>query len=166
MSPVTEMEKESPLLLRRRVDADLARIVRWVSDAQSVALFAGPSLHWPLTEEQLRAVDLVEGRTAWVLADASAPDRAIGHADLTQTGARASIGRVIVEPERRGRHLGRELMLLMLDQARRQGVASVSLIVIEGNTAALRTYEGLGFAYDPATGYPGRLSMTIELGTP
>lgn len=152
------------VVLRRRTDDDLATIVGWVPDSRSVNLFAGPSLQWPLTEEQLKAVDAIEGRTAWVIAEGSAPASAVGHADLTLAGERARIGRVIVDPARRGQRLGRTMMLLLLDKARELGATRVDLYVIEGNVPAIRTYQRLGFVDDSPTEYQGMLPMTTDLG--
>ena len=50
-----------------------------------------------------------------------------------------------VEPATRGRGLGEALVRAVLDRARAEGVAAVSLTVADGNDAARRLYERNGF---------------------
>ena len=151
------------VVLRGRTDDDLAALVAWNPDPESVYLFAASSLQWPLTEEQLTALNAVESRTAWTIADASAPEHAIGQADLILNGERARISRVIVDPARRGERLGRTMMLLLLAKARELGATCADLNVIDGNEPALRTYRGLGFVDEFPPEYPGMVLMKVEL---
>jgi GNAT superfamily N-acetyltransferase len=151
------------MILRRREPADLARIVGWIPDGEALYLFAASSLDWPLTASQLGALDEIEGRTAWVLADESNPDVPVGHADLTISGDACRIGRVIVAPERRGERLGSALVLRLLEKARDLGASRLDLLVIEGNMPALRTYHSLGFTERQQSDYPGMIAMTIDL---
>ena len=52
---------------------------------------------------------------------------------------------VAVSPDHQGEGLGRAVTVLGLDHLRAQGLARVVLYVDEENTAAVRTYRGLGF---------------------
>ena len=52
---------------------------------------------------------------------------------------------VLVEPDQRGRGLGREAMRLGEEYARAQGAHSIGLHVFGFNTAAHRLYESLGY---------------------
>jgi Acetyltransferases, including N-acetylases of ribosomal proteins len=150
-----------PLLtLRSRRDADLAVIVGWVPDARALYLFAGPRLRWPLTESQLRELGESEGMTSWVLVETDSPAEPIGHVDLTfVSGAEARLGRVIVDPARRGEGLGATLARGALDAAWDLGATRVRLNVIAGNIPAIRVYEGLGFVPDGASERADVVSM-------
>jgi RimJ/RimL family protein N-acetyltransferase len=151
------------MYLRRRMHADLASIVSWVADSEALYLFAGPRLRWPLTEQQLDALDEVDGMAAWVLVDDTDPTSPIGHVDLTVSGTEVRIGRVIVDPDRRGEHLGFTLVRLALDTAEASGAIHASLNVIRGNLPAIRTYERLGFVTHAATERPDVVAMSSRL---
>ena len=157
------MTETPALTVRSREGSDLAVVVDWVPDAEALYLFAASSLAWPLTAKQLADVGAVEGRSSWVLVDAADPSAPLAHGDLTVSGDRARIGRVIVDPARRGRGLGATLVSRIVEEARLVGCAQVDLVVIDGNAPAFRTYEGLGFTYDPASDIDGMIAMTSVL---
>jgi GNAT superfamily N-acetyltransferase len=52
---------------------------------------------------------------------------------------------ILVDEGQRGRGLGRSVVLALLDWGRRRGAQGAYLQVVEGNLAARRLYEGLGF---------------------
>ncbi len=157
------MTESATLTVRTREASDLTAVVDWVPDSDALYLFAATSLTWPLTPQQLADVGEAPGRTSWMLIDAADPSTPLAHADVTVKGDRARIGRVIVDPARRGRGLGAALVRALIGEARRVGCTRVDLVVIPGNARAFRTYEGLGFRYDPASDIDGMLGMTLEL---
>ena len=110
-------------------------IVAWVPDAEALYRFAGPRPTWQFTVEQLREHEGHDGYSAWVVVDGS---RVVGQFELTVTGAAAWLSRVIVDPEQRGRGLGRELVALAVAQAHTLGAREIGLKVIAGNVAAMR----------------------------
>jgi len=57
----------------------------------------------------------------------------------------AEIGSVIVDPDHRGKGLGRRLILGLMGWARAQGCSAAYLQVDQSNAVALRLYESLGF---------------------
>jgi ribosomal protein S18 acetylase RimI-like enzyme len=69
---------------------------------------------------------------------------------------------IAVVPSRRGRGLGRELLSALIEQAREDGYASVSLSV-EPENPALHLYERQGFAKAGERG--GAWVMRAELAT-
>ncbi|WP_426518079.1 GNAT family N-acetyltransferase [Diaminobutyricibacter sp. McL0618] len=157
------MTESATLTVRAREASDLAAVVGWVPDSGALHLFAATSLAWPLTQQQLADVGEVPGRTSWMLVDVADPSAPLAHADLTVKGDRARIGRVIVDPACRGRGLGATLVGLVVEEARHVGCTQVDLVVIEGNARAFRTYEGLGFRYEPASDIDGMIGMMLEL---
>lgn len=128
--------------LRERTARDLEAIVRWIPDAAALYRFAGPRLTWPLTAQQLNDIAAVDGATAWVMDD---DGTVAGHAQLVRTDDVVRLGRVLIDPAKRGRGLGRELAALAVEQARRQGAARIDLSVLADNQPARRIYDALGF---------------------
>jgi ribosomal protein S18 acetylase RimI-like enzyme len=57
----------------------------------------------------------------------------------------AELARLVIEPSRRSRGLGRVLTRALADEAWRRGVAEVWLRVFEENAPARRAYEAAGF---------------------
>ncbi|MDH3201713.1 MAG: GNAT family N-acetyltransferase [Myxococcales bacterium] len=55
------------------------------------------------------------------------------------------ISRIAIDPEKRGRGLGRQLVQHTIDLKRRQGFERVRLDVSADNADAIRAYESLGF---------------------
>lgn len=96
-----------------------------------------------------------------------------GVAGLMQpSGSDAEVIGMWVDPVERGRGMGARLTRTVLDEATRIGATSVSLWVTDGNDAAYRMYERLGFAltgesavlpYDAATG-ERRMRITLPHG--
>ena len=82
-----------------------------------------------------------------VVAVAPAPDGAglLAYGALLVVGGTADVQRVVVDPERRRRGLGRRVLRHLLDQASDRGCHEVLLEVREGNTAAVGLYTGHGF---------------------
>ena len=58
----------------------------------------------------------------------------------------AELARLIVDPARRGRGVGRTLAAALLAEARRLGWSDVWLRVVPGNEPAIRAYAAAGFA--------------------
>lgn len=94
--------------------------------------------------------------------DSAEPDRLLGfHWTKTHEAENPPVGEVYVvgvDPSAQGRGLGRLLTLIGLRHLRARGLAEVLLYTEADNTAAVRTYQGLGFA--PAhidTAYAARL---------
>lgn len=99
------------LRLRERVDADLDAVVSWITDREALYLFTGTRLRWPATAHQLRnLLDHTPAMTAWTLVEDVHPDQPLSHFDLTCSDTEARLGRVIIDPERRGERLGHDLV--------------------------------------------------------
>jgi ribosomal protein S18 acetylase RimI-like enzyme len=150
------------LHIRPRTAGDCAVIVSWIADAGALYQFTGSRLRWPLTVAQLTEMEDQDVFTAWTLTD-KASDATIGHFDLTIEKHVARIGRVIIDPARRGRGLAGVLMRFALEQAQLLGAESAQLNVIANNQAAIRTYLRAGFSEQPFPDRPDvhRMAMAI-----
>jgi ribosomal-protein-alanine N-acetyltransferase len=128
--------------IRLATEADVAQLVAISQSADSAA-------HW--THDQWREIFQTEvpARLAWIAEEVGAP-RACGFL-VAQIGFPNSDGpeweleNIAVLPEFRHRGLGRELLAVLLAQARLHGAERISLEVRESNRAAIRLYEAAGF---------------------
>ncbi len=73
------------------------------------------------------------------------PHELVGYVCHWLVGDEMQILNVAVRPERRQHGLGRALVQLVLDEARRAGVRVVTLEVQRSNAAAIALYRALGF---------------------
>lgn len=137
------MEEEIEMTARPRTDRDLEQIVSWIPDADALFLFSGTRLSWPLTEAGLRDLTHTAGLVAFGVIDARGD--LVGHFDLAVEGGCARLGRVIVDPARRGRGYARGLLRVAGEQAGRRGAEVVRLNVVTTNEPAIRAYRRAGF---------------------
>ena len=149
--------EEDALDVRARSEPDAYEVVGWVEDAQALYLFSGPRLTWPLTAEQLQDMLATEGLTAWVVV--SRTGELVAHFDLTIDVTLARLGRVIVNPELRGRGLASRVVDLAVTQAQRLGAEVVRLNVITTNESAIRAYRRASF--DVLPGASIRADVTV-----
>lgn len=68
-----------------------------------------------------------------------------GYCNLRILAGEGELMRIAVSPEFRGRGMGRKLMGTLVDFAREQGVARMSLEVRSGNETAVNLYKTYGF---------------------
>ena len=130
--------------LRMYTDADARHIVMWQSDERSFYQWSAGMLGaYPLTEAALARTD---GLMRLVAVDG---DDVAGFFTLrypADTRAEVRFGYVIVDPQRRGRGLGAEMLRAGLRFARAVCKAEVaSLSVFENNEPAYRCYKAVGF---------------------
>ncbi|MBA3021085.1 N-acetyltransferase [Propionicimonas sp.] len=126
------------------LDANLAEVAAtWVNSAADVALFAGPSLSWPLVFEQILAVVHQQQRNVQVLLVDGLP---VAMGSVQPMPCAVRIGWVLVDPQRRGQGWGRVIFTHLLALASSDPHADlVTLGVYEQNLAARTLYLGLGF---------------------
>lgn len=122
-------------------------IASWVTSRAEATLAGGPQLPWPLTGQLLLGIDADPLWQVLVLREGSGTVVASGSFFTKEEGRRLRIGRVIVDPSRRGEGWGRVLMEALLAEADgRPAVAFTELAVFEHNTVARELYRKLGFA--------------------
>jgi RimJ/RimL family protein N-acetyltransferase len=147
--------------LRRRTATDCEAVVSWIPDREALYLFTGPRLPWPLSAVQLSEMEDA-GYSAWTLVDDES-DEPVGHFDLAVDGEVARIGRVCIDPTRRGQGFAHLLVGFAIDRARSLGAEELRLNVIAGNDAAIRTYERAGFTTSTRSDRPDVISMSLAL---
>jgi ribosomal protein S18 acetylase RimI-like enzyme len=74
--------------------------------------------------------------------------RPVGYGEVWHDGEahEAELARIVVDPARRGRGIGRALTAGLLERARAADIDEVWLRVVPGNEPALRAYAAAGFA--------------------
>jgi GNAT superfamily N-acetyltransferase len=150
--------------LRASTPADDAVQATWVSSAEEVERFAGRSLTFPITTEQLQAHrddPAITALVAFVEPDVAMP---VGRLDVVRTGpSEGRLSRVLVDPGRRGQGLARHIVASAIGLAREAGLSTLELHVFTDNAPALRVYERVGFVVaGPAPKDPDR-QVTMRL---
>jgi len=123
-------------------EEDLAELSGWFLTESEARNWGGPSIHFPLSLEQLK-IDI-----EWDFADSYAlvdeRGNLLGFAQAFNKFGYKHLGRVVISPEMHGRKLGYKLMASLFNAAGTDGV-SFSLFVYEDNIPAKSLYESIGF---------------------
>lgn len=133
--------------------ADWSRLAGWVTDETQLLQWAGSLFHWPLDDAQLKAYLAPAARaqpTRLIWRALETPGgEVVGHVELDEMNRRhrvATLTRVLVCPERRGRGLGVALAAGALEAGfGGEGLHRIQLRVFDFNEPAIRCYESLGF---------------------
>ena len=143
-------------MLKKLMDMEIYELTR-CDDAvcgQMEVLMRALSARCTFSAEKLRAV--IDDNNS-VLLVASEGGRIVGCATLcvfhSPTGAKASVEDVVVDEEYRGRGLGRELMLGILERARRLAPIELHLTSKPARVAANALYQSLGFVHKETNAY-------------
>lgn len=120
-------------------------IAGWVRSRRDATQFAGRRCPWPLDAAAVLQMADQPGRTARVLCRPAGTPVATGSL-LYSGGDCARIGRILVDPARRGEGHGRRIVkALLAEAAALDGVHVIRLGVYEHNTVARTLYSSLGF---------------------
>ena len=136
--------------LERFEKSDIPELLGWLeqTDAAFLIQFAGPRYIFPLDAEQLEKT-LAEPDLLAFKARALEGRQVAGHCQLlgiNREKATATIGRVLVKPESRGKGYGEAMMRRLLQYAHEElRLSQLDLKVFSFNTAAFSCYQKLGF---------------------
>ncbi|MNO40901.1 Spermidine N(1)-acetyltransferase [compost metagenome] len=149
-------EKPDPdrLILRFITESDFEHLKRWSISPEYLKQWAGPSLTFPLDDDQL--TKYIDGANHPADSDClifcavhEATQQVVGHISFSiidRANRSARIGRVVVDPDYQGRGFGSRMMNEMLRIGFvGLGMHRLSLGAFAFNTAALKTYEAVGF---------------------
>ncbi|MBM3121700.1 MAG: GNAT family N-acetyltransferase [Chloroflexi bacterium] len=130
---------------------DFPRILQVIDTPEALMQWAGPLFTFPLDEAQLEGYRLSARQqppaARRIYTVCLAGDEAVGHIELNEIdGHSARLCRVLIDPSRRGRGLGRAMVRQALhiafDELR---LERVDLGVFDFNTEAIRCYQAEGF---------------------
>lgn len=131
-------------VLQPATPADLEEVASWIETAQDCQRWAGWRVTFPIDRAALAdAIGFTE-RNAFVLV--SGHDLVAFGQLVTKEGERGHLARLIVRPALRGKGHGEALVAALLQRARLESFASVSLNVDATNERAVPLYLKLGFA--------------------
>lgn len=147
--------------LRNATLRDLRTAAMWVTNQSETDLWTGGKVMYPIDFRQMMEAILWDDAVNLALGDT--PLLAFGQI-LDKPDGRLHLARLIVDPERRGEGLGKDLVAGLLYEARARQPAVVSLNVHPENAYAIRLYERCGF--HPATPSDGGTGPFIYMEAP
>jgi RimJ/RimL family protein N-acetyltransferase len=140
-----------PLTLRPFGVDDIDRLIAWIPDATFLLQWAGPTLSWPLTVDQLRrdVAASAPGGSHLIFKAVGGDGSAVGHIEvkaIDRVHRNAMMGRILVAPDKRGCGFGRSMIAAALavcfDDLK---LHRVGLRVFAHNTTAIESYRRVGF---------------------
>jgi RimJ/RimL family protein N-acetyltransferase len=137
------------ILLRPFENRHIAQLIAWIPDAETLMQFAGPSLGFPLTAEQLESS--VDGEKRLSFAIVHAAGGVIGHAAIHfASETTAFLCRILIgDSAQRRKGFGLQAVSQLLALAfNRHGIEQVMLNVFDWNTAAINCYQRAGFSIE------------------
>lgn len=132
----------------KRQDAE--KILPWLSDERTMAMWSGGHFHFPLTKEQLlnRMEETERLDDAWIMAGLDEQGEVAGHLYMWADYEKNSLhfGFIVVDDTRRGQGLGQQLLKSAVKYAFDiLGVERVTLGVFDSNPRAHGCYKKVGF---------------------
>lgn len=132
-------------------ESDIEAVIGWIPDAAALLQWAGPTLSWPLTRDQLArdvAAAAAPGSTTEMYAALDDGEH-VGHIEIRgidRTHRNAMLGRVLIAPHARGRRLADPLVQTALHRCFAElNLHRVGLRVFAHNASAIHCYERAGF---------------------
>jgi ribosomal protein S18 acetylase RimI-like enzyme len=122
---------------------DLETVIKWIPDARSCMFWAGPKVIFPIELEQLCDALEFDKNHTYSLSDETIL-LALGQIRMFKN-KRGHLSRIIVNPESRGKGIGRIFCLELINKARKLNCKTISLNVNNDNEVAIRLYKKLGF---------------------
>lgn len=142
--------EKNMIVLEKFEQENIPQLLSWLerTDARFLLQFAGPRYQFPLNEEQL--IESLQLKDYLLLkAIDTETGNIIGHCQFMRIDKKqfkASIGRILINPERRGKGFGLQLINEMKNFAKEKlKLATIDLRVFDFNTAAFRCYSKAGF---------------------
>lgn len=127
---------------------DYKKLVSWITSAEDCLLWAGPSISFPVSVESLK--ESLIGKETINFSYMREKDL-IGFGQVwPRLSTSSHIGRVIINPKERRKGFGKELVqLLVLEAKKAFDYSFVTLKVYRSNKYALKTYLDIGFEEVP-----------------
>lgn len=118
------------------------------TDARFLLQFAGPRYKYPLDKKQiLETMEAIDYMLFKFIDDKTG--EFLGHCQLVRIddeNKKATVGRVLLDPNQRGRGLGKEMISNLITFSREKlRLRELDLRVYDFNKSALKCYENLGF---------------------
>ena len=139
------------------------------SDVPAVGVIERASYAFPWSEGIFR--DCL--RVGYLCRVAELDGELVGYGVAALGAGEAHILNLCVSPKLRGRHVGRQMLMLLLERARQAGMAEAFLEVRPSNPLAIALYQSVGFVqigrrkgyYQAENGREDALVLKLDLGT-
>jgi RimJ/RimL family protein N-acetyltransferase len=143
----------------QRLTPEAAEVVAsWVHSRAEATMAGGPWFPFPLGGADLLAIDADPDWQVFTLSDTDGRVVASGSLYAKEDGRLQRIGRVLVDPDRRGEGWGRLVMELLLARTDADpSIRATELGVFTQNTVARNLYLRLGFVRSP-----GELTVEVD----
>lgn len=124
---------------------DAREVARWPASAEEVRLWSGGAGGWPVDTSVFGRWHADPDVRPYVLREDGEP---VGYGELwiDADEREAELARIIVNPDYRGRGVGRRLVVLLVERAALSGFPDAFVRVVPENGAAISCYLGAGFA--------------------
>jgi len=133
-------------------------VASWVRSRADATMAGGPWFPFPLSGADLMAIDADPDWQVFTVSDSEGRVVASGSLYAKEDGRLQRIGRVLVDPARRGQGWGRLVMELLLARTDADpSIRATELGVFTQNTIARELYLRLGFVRSP-----GELSVEVD----
>ncbi|MBS6396415.1 MAG: GNAT family N-acetyltransferase [Clostridiales bacterium] len=130
---------------------DVKKILPWLADERTMAMWGGGDFVHPLTEEQLLARMDESERTEneWIMAALDEQGQVVGHLYMRNADYERNslhLGMIVVDDTRRGQGIGRQMVEKAVQYAFEiLGARRVTIGVFDCNPRAHTCYERVGF---------------------
>ena len=132
--------------------ADAKTVLSWINDEKTMKMWSRNAFSsFPITEDDLNSYYLAKAEEGSFFPMSFFEDGAlIGHALMTLDCDVARLGFIIIDPELRGKGIGKKIVSLALEFAFCQSnVNEATLYVYDKNASAYNCYVKLGFKQTP-----------------
>ncbi|NHZ86754.1 MAG: GNAT family N-acetyltransferase [Planctomycetia bacterium] len=130
---------------------DIPQLISWIPDAKTLLIWSGSGYDWPIDRDQLEQTLLKanNSNSKYLLLKFLLDKSVVGYIELRKLDSdekTARIGRVIIDPNMRGKGLGKEIINTVKEYARKTlDLQSLTLGVFSFNQNAISLYEKTGF---------------------
>jgi len=126
------------------------KLISWIDTEEFLMQFAGPSLSFPLTSEQLNKSLSDTNRFAFQAME-SASGAVIGYCEIFLTGNSALLGRILIgDPGFRSKGFGKIIVNQLICYAYETlQQTAIELNVFDWNIPAINCYKKCGFVLNP-----------------
>lgn len=137
--------------LRPYKECDAKYLLQWMEDESTFVKWSANHFEYPLTMEQLTAYKKLhdEKENSWIITALDRKGDAIGHILMGKLNFEENtihFGHVLVDPSKRGKGIGKEMLKTALIYAFEVfQVSKVTLAVFDNNVQAYNCYKSIGF---------------------
>ncbi len=128
--------------------SDAREVARWPTSIEEVRLWAGSACGWPVEASVFRRWHAEPDVKPYVLRD-GAVTAGYGELWIDEAEQEVELARIIVDPDYRGRGVGKRLVGLLLERASLSRLPDAFVRVVPENGAAIACYLGAGFSSVP-----------------